>query len=417
MAALAACDAGQLLHRTLDAHPLPVSPDQFIDVIAAGKAAQPMLAALLAHCGADSVRGVLAAEGAHPLPDARSIESGSRALRLAEDARRRDDLLVLLLSGGASAMLAAPAEGVTLDDKVAVSALLLTGGLPIAAMNAVRKHLSSIKGGQLGAAAGASITYAISDVHAPVEDDPSVIGSGPAVADRSTFEDAIAALRTAALWDRVPAAVRRRLERGARGEYPETVKPGDARLERAGFVLAGSRWDAMAAVAAKARALRYDLVVVAEPIIGEARDAAVALVDRAVSARDAHAGRPVCIVASGETTVTLRGGEPHGVGGRNQELALAAAPRLAGAEGVLLSVGTDGIDGPTDAAGAIVDGTTLARALAAGLDPACALASHASYEFFRALGDLVITGPTGTNVGDLQIVLFGTEPEVRVRGR
>jgi glycerate-2-kinase len=247
------------------------------------------------------------------------------------------------------------------------------------------------------------VTYAISDVHAPIEDDPSVIASGPTVADRSTFADAVTALRQARLWDRVPAAVRARLGAGVHGDVPETIKPGDPRLADAAFVLAGSRWDAMEAAASAARERGYHVVIVPEPTLGEARDAARRLVDRALRVREGSAG-PLCLVASGETTVAV--GDAHGKGGRNQEFGLAAAADLAGTGAVLISVGTDGIDGPTDAAGAIVDGTTLARAGAAGLDAAGALTGHASYDFFRALGDLVITGPTGTNVGDLQVALF-----------
>jgi len=364
-----------------------------------------MLESLRARHGAQ-VREALVAGGAHPIPDARSVESAAKALRLAEDARRRGALLVVLLSGGASAMLAAPADGVSLEDKAGVTSRLLASGLPIAAMNAVRKHLSAIKGGRLGAAAGASITYAISDVHAPIEDDPSVIGSGPTVADPSTFADAIAALREGGLWDRVPGAVRSRLERGVRGEYPETIKPGDARLARAAFVLAGSRWDAMQAAASDARALGYAVVIVPGPIVGEARDAAARFVERALAVREGGAGR-VAVIASGETTVTIRDPKGAGRGGRNQEFALAAASRLAGVPAALISIGTDGIDGPTDAAGAVVDGTTMIRAQAAGLDAASALAAHASYDFFRSLGDLIVTGPTGTNVGDLQLLLWG----------
>ena len=305
---------------------------------------------------------VLVANGGHPLPDAASFASGARALALADANRQRGETLVVLLSGGASAMLAAPADGVTLEQKIAVTRELLRSGRPIAEINAIRKQLSAIKGGKLAARAGRSVTFAISDVHAPVADDPSVIGSAPTV-----LETPMASV--------------------------------DAR-----FVLAGSRGDAMRGAREQAMDLGYEVTVIEPPVLGEAREAAVAF-GRQITSLARNATRPLCVIASGETTVKLPAGE-HGRGGRNQELSLAlalleAAPR----DYTFASVGTDGIDGPTDAAGAIVDGTTLRRARDAGLDAAAALQAHDSYSFFRALGDLVITGPTGTNVGDLQILL------------
>ena len=355
----------------------------------------------------DRVRDVVVARGSHPLPDQASAESGARALRLATETADRGDLLVVLLSGGASAMLSAPADGISLDDTIAVTRLLLASGLAIADMNAVRKHLSAIKGGQLGAVAGASITYAISDVHAPIEDDPAVIGSGPTVADPSTFADAERALRRAGLWDALPASVRSRVVRGVRGEVPETPKPGDRRLASAAFVLAGSRTDAMAGARDAASARGYEVACIDQPTIGESAAAAVLFLER-VREIARRSSRPLCVVAAGETTVTLPLTGDVGVGGRNQEFALAAAPALADL-GVcaLASVGTDGIDGPTDAAGAIADSTTISRAAALGLTPAAFLARHDAHSFFAALDDLVVTGPTGTNVGDLQILVCG----------
>ncbi len=299
-------------------------------------------------------------------------------------------------------MLALPAPGVSLDDKVAITKLLLRSGLPIADMNAVRKHVSAIKGGQLAAAARRSVTFAISDVHAPTEDDPAVIGSGPTVADPSTFEDARRALTRARLWDAVPRSIAARLDAGVRGEVEETIKPGDSRLADSTFILAGSRQDAMQGAADAARALGYHVVVAEEPVLGEARDAAARFCEYA-GELGRSAPRPFCVVASGETTVTITSG---GTGGRNQEFALAAASLLGPlGESTCASVGTDGIDGPTDAAGAVADWTTLRRAGTLGLDAGAALDGHDAYPFFQALGDLVITGPTGTNVGDLQIML------------
>ena len=358
------------------------------------------------------IREVCVAAGSHPVPDEASVEAGLRALAMARDARQRDATLIVLLSGGASAMLEAPAEGITLADTIALTRVLLRGGLPIADVNAIRKHVSAIKGGQLAVAAGRSITFALSDVHGPVENDPAVIGSGPTVADPTTFADALAALTRDqrgigpghALDD--PAwplkRVLDRLRRGVRGEIEETPKPGDPRLTRAQFVLAGSRQDAMDGACAEAARRGYLVERVEAPTIGEASAAARAFLARVPG----RAERPLCVVASGETTVTL--GRAPGHGGRNQEFALAAVRGLSAlADAALASIGTDGIDGPTDAAGAIVDDTTLARARALGLDPDAALAAHDSHPFFRALGDLVVTGATGTNVGDLQVLLRG----------
>jgi hydroxypyruvate reductase len=343
------------------------------------------------------VRDVLIARGAHPVPDEASVEAATRALALAREARASGGLLVVLLSGGASAMMAAPAPGLTLGDKVALTRDLLASGLPIAAINAIRKHVSAIKGGQLAAAAGPSITYAISDVHAPIEDDPAVIGSGPTVADPSTYADALGSLPRLA-----PSAVRAHLQRGARGEVAEPPKPGDARLKDAQFVLAGSRRDAMDAAAVEAQRLGYVVQRIDAPTLGDAATAGRGFVEQA-QAIAARIGRPACVIASGETTVALEG--KTGVGGRNQELALAAALAMARAGNVALaSVGTDGVDGPTNAAGAIADTTTIARAQRMGLDASAALARNDSHPFFEALVDLIVTGPTGTNVGDLQVI-------------
>ena len=323
----------------------------------------------------DRTHDVVMARGGHPLPDAASFESGARALRLADENRHRGELLVVLLSGGASAMMAAPANGVTAAQKIATTRQLLRSGRPIAEINAVRAALSAIKGGRLALRAGRSVTFAISDVHAPVEDDPAVIGSGPTVVPPDLTASAL----------------------------------GVPRLPEAQFVLVGSRRDAMEGARAAAAGLGYAVHVMGPPVLGDARQAARDFVARArelASGADAAA----CVIGSGETTVRLAESD-HGRGGRNQEFALASAMALDGVGGwSLLSAGTDGIDGPTDAAGAIVDGTTIARARAKGLDARRALEAHDSYPFFAALGDHVMTGPTGTNVGDL--VLFACRARV-----
>jgi glycerate 2-kinase len=402
-AALRACDPEALVSRAVAREGVELGSG--IVVVAAGKAASPMANAFAKlHEGA--VAEILIARGSHPVPDGASVEAALRALRLAREVSAGGGRLVVLLSGGASAMMAAPADTLTLEDKIAATRALLASGLAIGELNAVRKHLSAIKGGQLGAAAGRSITYAISDVHAPIEDDPATIGSGPTVADPTTFADAERALRSADLLDAVPTGVRERIARGVRGEVSETIKPGDPRLARARFVLAGSRRDAMDGACGEAASRGYALVRVAAPTIGSAVDAASTFVEL-VRREAADRPRPICVVASGETTVRVS--SDAGVGGRNQEFALAAVRALESlAPCVLASVGTDGIDGPTDAAGALADSSTLARARALGLDADAALRRHDSHPFFRALGDLIVTGPTGTNVGDLQVLLLGS---------
>jgi hydroxypyruvate reductase len=339
--------------------------------------------------------------GGHPIPTAESERGGRCALAVA-GSLAADERLLLLLSGGASALMAVPAEGITLDDKRATTERLLRAGADIHALNTVRKHLSAIKGGWLAArAAGMCDTLVISDV---VGDDPSFIASGPTVADSSRFLDALDVIRRFGGEAAYPSAVTRHLQRGIAGEVPETPKAEDARLVRAVTSVIGSRRDAMAGALVKAGGLGYDLLRLEDPVVGEARTTAVAHL-RAVLARAAGLRRPACIVSSGETTVHVTG---QGKGGRNQEFALAAAVVLSatGVIAAVCSVGTDGIDGPTDAAGALVDSTTLDRAAAAGLVPARCLQNNDAYSFFDGLGDLIHTGPTGTNVGDLQVILL-----------
>ena len=335
------------------------------------------------------------------MPTKESERGGRRALELAATAKPGERLLVLL-SGGASALMAVPAEGLTLDEKRATTARLLTAGADIHALNTVRKHLSAIKGGGLAArAGGACDTLVISDV---VGDDPSFIASGPTVADASRFEDALDVLRRFGGEAAYPAAVVSHLRRGASGELPETPKPGDPRVAAAVTTVIGSRRNAMSGAVAEAAGRGYQTLRIDDAVVGEARTTAVAHL-RAVQARAAGLGRPACIISSGETTVTVTG---RGKGGRNQEFALAAIESLAqsGGPAAVASAGTDGIDGPTDAAGAIADSTTLDRATAAGLVPGRYLSDNNAYAFFDALGDLIHTGPTGTNVGDLQVILL-----------
>lgn len=347
--------------------------------------------------------GVRTFAAGHPSPNAGSAAAGEAALILAHESRASGGLLVLL-SGGASAMLVAPARGITLEEKVAATTRLMHAGAAIHELNCVRKHLSRVKGGQLAAAAGRTITLALSDVHAPVADDPSVIGSGPTVADDTTFADALDIVRRYGIT--LPDAVRAHLERGAIGEAGETIKSGDPRLDASTYTLVGNRMMAVDGAARAAESAGYRVVVLPDPTTGEARETARRFVQAAAGAVRGTAG-PMCIIGSGETTVTVRG---SGLGGRNQEFGLAGASALPLFEAldrtvVLASAGTDGIDGPTDAAGVVIDAGTLSRGAAAGLDWRAALDNNDAYRFAAATGDLIIWGPTGTNIGDLHVLL------------
>jgi glycerate-2-kinase len=354
--------------------------------------------------GTDAIRDMPLFErivGGHPLPTASSELAGRRALAIA-GAVPPGERFLCLLSGGASALMAAPGDGISLIDKIETTNLLLRAGADITAFNAVRKHLSDIKGGGLarGSPAGCH-TLAISDV---VGDDLAVIGSGPGVPDASRFGDAIDALHAFGGPDAYPRAVVARLQAGARGEVPETLKPADAEAARATAAVIGSRTEAMAGACDAARRLGYPAVMFDRAAVGEARGAAVDHL-REITRRAGSGADRICFVSSGETTVRVNGA---GRGGRNQEFALAAVRVLAmiGPHVALASAGTDGIDGPTPAAGALVDGATLERAARLGLDPDTFLRANDSHTFFNALGDLLVTGPTGTNVGDIQVVLF-----------
>jgi hydroxypyruvate reductase len=337
----------------------------------------------------------------HPLPDERSVAAGRRAL---EVARRTDpgETLVVLLSGGASALMAVPVGDLTLEDKRTAVNALLKGGADITALNTIRKHLSAVKGGRLAAAAsGPTVCLAISDV---VGDDLSVIGSGPTVPDPSTYRDAWNYVERFGVENLITQPARNYLRAGLDGTIPETPKAGDPGFERSLTRVIGGRFNAMNGAAKTAQSLGYEVVISEEPVVGDARTMGPVLLDRARSLAAARTG-PMAVIASGETTVKVVG---KGKGGRNQEIALSVAKALAAdpADVAVGSIGTDGIDGPTDAAGAYVDRTTLRRAALRSLDPDAYLADNNAYAFFQSLDDLIITGPSTTNVGDLQVVLF-----------
>ena len=349
------------------------------------------------------LRRIETVECGHPIPDEAGVRGAAEILDLVGGADERT-LVLCLMSGGGSALLPAPAEGLTLAEKQETTRLLLECGATINEINAIRKHLSRVKGGHLARAAypARMVSLLLSDV---IGDPLDVIASGPTVPDESTFGEGLQIVEKYALEDRIPSAARRRLTEGAAGGVPETPKRGDAVFERCRTVVVGGNRLAVEAASRAATERGYHTLVMTTRLEGETRE--VAKVYAALAKEIVENGdpipRPACLVSGGEPTVTIRG---TGKGGRNQEFALAAAIEIQGWDGVVLfSAGTDGTDGPTDAAGALADGKTMARGEALGLSAAAYLNDNNSYAFFAALDDLVITGPTGTNVMDVQLVL------------
>jgi glycerate 2-kinase len=417
-AALAAVDPAVLVRGALsDPSSLLPSASGRLIVLAVGKASLAMARAAHEALGPSVSEGIVLAprgtegdappgfrlnRGGHPLPDADGM-AGALLVQTAAREAGPDDRVLLLLSGGGSALLTLPHAGITLDDMRQVTGLLLKAGATINELNAVRKHLEVLKGGRLAVLASPAQVSALvlSDV---VGDPLDVIASGPVSPDPSTFVDAVNVLRHKQVWDALPASVRRHLEEALEGGLPDTPKDGDPVFRGVHVRVIGNAALAAATAAREAERLGYRSQVETSVLTGEARDVGTDLARRAVSASVEGSG-PACQIFAGETTVTVRG---DGRGGRNQELALAASIRLEGREGALVfSAGTDGIDGPTDAAGALATASTLPRARALGLDPGDFLARNDSYAFFDALGDLVMTGPTGTNVMDLMLAMSG----------
>lgn len=341
----------------------------------------------------------------HPLPDEAGVRGAEEILRIAQDAEK-GDLIFCCLSGGGSALMPLPVEQVPLRDKRELTARLLACGATIHEMNPVRKHLSRIKGGQLARAAApaAVVTLALSDV---IGDSLGTIASGPTAPDETTFQTALAVLKRYDLEAAIPQTALKYLRAGAAGGRPETPKPGDEVFSSVANVIVANNSSAVEACGHKAEELGYRPLILTTRMEGEAREAAkmnVALA-REVLSHGRPVAPPACVISGGETTVTLRG---DGLGGRNQEFALAAALAMDGTDGVaLLAAGTDGTDGPTDAAGAFADGETCRKAAHARLDAGEYLARNDSYNFFSQLGDLFKTGPTGTNVMDLYLFLVG----------
>ena len=425
-AGLAAVDPFQAVfrHVALEENGLRIGEHRFglkdydrILVVGAGKAGAPMARALERLLGDRIADGVIVVkeghalplkkirlyEAGHPVPDRRGVEGGAEILSLVGGCGNRD-LVLCLISGGGSALLVAPAPGIALEDKQDVTRLLLGCGADIHAINTVRKHLSRVKGGGLARCAHPATVASLilSDV---IGDDLSVIASGPTVPDMSTFQDAEHILKHHGIWSRVPTRVKERIVAGVDGEIPDTPKAGDVVFTGCHPVLIGANLQALNAAGDKAVRLGYRRLILSAAIEGEARE--VAKVLTAVAREIRRSGNPLeppaCILCGGETTVTIRGG---GKGGRNQEFALAAVPLLDGSDGVVvLAGGTDGNDGPTDAAGALADSGSFARAREKGLNPREHLDRNDAYPFFRALGDLLVTGPTRTNVMDVYLAL------------
>ncbi len=342
-------------------------------------------------------------QAGHPWLDHNSLEGTRRILEIF-DAATEHDLIIALISGGGSALLELPVAGISLEDVRALTDALLRCGATINEINTLRKHISQVKGGQLARRAPntALIALILSDVLGSPLD---TIASGPTAPDSTTFADALAIIERYALRGQIPPTIVTHIERGARGEIPDTPKSAEALFARVQNVVIADVTLACDMAVQTARALGYNTMLLSSFIQGEAREFArvLAAIAREIVTSDRPLAKPACIICGGETTVTVRG---HGQGGRNQEIVLAAAIEIAGMSNVVvLSGGTDGTDGPTDAAGALADGNTLARAHQLGLEARACLANNDAYHFFQPLGDLLITGPTGTNVNDVTIVI------------
>ena len=407
---------------TVDGHSFDLNRVRRIWVLGAGKAAAPMARALEKLLGDRLAGGLVVTrygyglplnkveliEAGHPLPDANSVSAASRIAHTAESEITSRDLVFLLLSGGGSALMVAPAPGIHWEDKLACTRLLLKCGATIQETNAIRKHLSHLKGGGLARLLSAVpvISLILSNV---VDDELDTIASGPLVPDPTTFQDCMEILQKLRIRDKVPPAVRKRLESGAAGRIPETPKPGDSIFRRKINVIVGSNAQACTATANAARRLGYHTMVLTSRLEGDTREAARFHLGilREIVAESRPLRRPACLISGGETTVPVTG---SGSGGRNQEFALHCVRGLANlpAACVAASLATDGTDGPTDAAGALVDTSTLSRSLKLGANfLAECQNNNDSYEFFQRLGDAIMTGPTRTNVMDLHFFLLG----------
>ena len=401
---------------TVGDHAYDLDSYRRIFVVGAGKAGGPMAQALEETLGDRLAGGVVnvkegyavptqhieLVEAAHPVPDENGLRGAERILRMAADAGA-DDLVFCLISGGGSALMELPAGDVSLDDLQHLTDLLLRSGATINEVNTIRKHISQVKGGGLARAAAPAtlIALILSDV---VGNPLDFIASGPTVPDTTTFQDAWKLLEKYRLQDAIPGSVQAQLRGGLNGEIPDTPKAGDPLFARTASVLVGSNEIAARAALDAATALGYNAVLVTTWVEGEAREVAkvMAGVAKGLIRHHSPVPPPACLIFGGETTVTVRG---EGKGGRSQEMALAAALALDGWEDVaVMAVGTDGTDGPTDAAGGIADGAVRGRAQTLGLDPLAYLDRNDSYHFLQQTDALLVTGPTNTNVNDLIFV-------------
>ncbi|MFP4012567.1 MAG: glycerate kinase [Chitinispirillaceae bacterium] len=374
---------------------------QFSEELLGDRIAAGLVAVKYGYSGTGTLRKIHLIEGGHPWPDQMCVNATSETVKILGSARNTD-LIIALLSGGGSSLWTLPASGIQLEDLVSLSKLLLASGADIREMNIVRKHFSRIKGGQAAvwACPAQVLAVVVSDVPG---DSFHTIASGPFSPDASTFSDVSDILNKYSLTDRIPASVAEHLREGMLNGTGETPKAGNSCFHNVLHVLAASNKSALEACRAEAEKMGYRTHLIQTPLTGEAKEASVRICTKIKELSQSES--PVCIVAGGETTVSL--GEKHGNGGRNQELALAAALQLENEDRVtLLSCGTDGNDGPTDAAGAVVNGRTAEMMRKQGIDPENHLLAHDSYAALEAAGCLVKTGPTNTNVMDIQIALI-----------
>ncbi|MCJ7635804.1 glycerate kinase [Candidatus Bathyarchaeota archaeon] len=400
-------------------HPFDLSKFERVIVVGAGKASGAMAEALEEKLGekidtglvsvssgtanAFHTRRISLQEARHPIPDEAGLKGALRIMQVLQGLSEKT-LVIFLLSGGGSALLPLPKEGISIDEKKATTDLLLRCGASIEEVNTVRKHISAVKGGQLAAHAypATVLGLILSDI---VGDPIASIGSAPTVLDPTTYEVAIDILRHYGIWNEVPPSVKTCLERGLEGAIPETPKPGDARFSKVYNIVIGNNRVALNAAEKKAISMGLRTLVLSSFIEGEAHHVGTVFAGlaREMQFPATQLSNFDAIIAGGETTVTVAG---HGRGGRNQELALGASLRLSGLNGIaLVSVGTDGVDGLSDYAGAIVDGSTANRANQKKLNPLTYLTNNDSYGFFSALNDGIMTGPTGTNVNDIMFLV------------
>jgi glycerate 2-kinase len=390
-------------------------------VIGAGKASAPMAQAVEKILGPRIHKGVVVTkhgyvaplerieliEGGHPLPDKRGREGTKRILKLISNLDE-NDLVICLISGGGSSLLVSPSSEISLKDKKELTDQLLRCGANIKEINIIRKHISQVKGGRLAQLAHPAYVMALilSDVIGSRIDS---IASGPTVPDSTTFSDCLKIIQKYKLKDKIPPSIYDRLKKGAQGKIKETPKSGSAIFKRVRNFVIGSNSLALEAAKQKAEELGFNAMILSRPVSGDTRRAALRHANLAKRIQEIGdpVSPPACLISGGETTVKVKG---KGLGGRNQEFILVGATKIAGLENmVMLSAGTDGTDGPTDAAGAICDGKTMERALQKGLDPKQYLDNNDSYHFFNKLGDLLKTGPTNTNVMDIHLILVGTK--------